>query len=115
MGKTDRAKEYVKDVVTFQKAKENFFKNDGVLSHWFAHGATELANMTLHGHPAPVYAGSVSPPDQVGSLLFPGKEMAVAPSVDIEPAVGTTSFLSKVIDEIQNQPEVSEPELEIDQ
>ena len=28
---------------------------------WFAHGATELANMVLHGHPAPVYSRSTSP------------------------------------------------------
>lgn len=31
------------------------------LKNWFAHGATELANFLVHGHPAPMYAGNSSP------------------------------------------------------
>lgn len=40
-----------------------FWRNDGTLTQWLAHGATELANFIVHGHPAPMYARSVSPPD----------------------------------------------------
>ena len=29
----------------------------------FAHGATELANILVHGHPAPMYAHNAAPPD----------------------------------------------------
>ena len=53
--------QYAKDVVTLQVAKENFFKDDGNLWQVTEHGATELANVVLHGHVAPLYAGYSSP------------------------------------------------------
>jgi len=34
------------------------------LKNWMAHGATELANVLVHGHPAPMYASTASPPEQ---------------------------------------------------
>jgi len=40
-----------------------FWENDGTLTSYLAHGATELANFIVHGHAAPMYGRSVSPPD----------------------------------------------------
>jgi hypothetical protein len=34
------------------------------LTNWVAHGATELANYNLIGHPAPLYGSNASPPEQ---------------------------------------------------
>jgi hypothetical protein len=34
------------------------------LSGFMAHGATELANVMIHGHPAPMYAHNAAPPEQ---------------------------------------------------
>jgi len=60
----DNAKQYGKEVVTGQKLWEGISQNDGALDGWIAHGSTELANMLLHGHPAPVYARTLSPAEQ---------------------------------------------------
>ena len=60
----ENAKQYGKEVVTGQKLWEGITQNDGALDGWIAHGATELGNMLLHGHPAPVYARTLSPAHQ---------------------------------------------------
>ena len=60
----ENTKQYGKEVVTGQKLWEGLKQNDGALDGWIAHGATELANMMLHGHPAPVYARTLSPAHQ---------------------------------------------------
>ena len=113
------AKNKIKDIVTLKTAKENFFKNDGSLQQWMAHGSTEVANMVLHGHPAPVYAGNVSPPDQISS-----SEPAVQAETQVpeqgtlsppEPAQENKSFLMQTMQEIEQQTEIEEPEMEIDQ
>ena len=68
-----QAIQYGKDVATGKKLVEGLSKNDGAFQGWMAHGSTELANMLLHGHPAPVYARSLSPADTEGQ-----------PSVDLQ-------------------------------
>lgn len=35
------------------------------LEGWLKHGGTELANVMVHGHPAPMYGHHASPPDQL--------------------------------------------------
>lgn len=60
----ENSKQYGKDVITGKKAWEGLKENDGALDGWIAHGSTELANMLLHGHPAPVYARTLSPAHQ---------------------------------------------------
>jgi hypothetical protein len=40
------------------------------LSGWIAHGATELANVNMHGHAAPMYTQAGSPPDQQEETEF---------------------------------------------
>ncbi|MCA9194635.1 MAG: hypothetical protein KDB03_22845 [Planctomycetales bacterium] len=69
----DRAKEgvrqivdYGKDVIQGKKLVEGLGQQDGALQGWLAHGSTELVNMMLAGHPAPVYARSFSPADTEG-------------------------------------------------
>jgi hypothetical protein len=34
------------------------------LTGWLGHGATELANVNIHGHAAPMYAHNISPQQQ---------------------------------------------------
>ena len=97
----------VKDVVTLKTFRENFFKNDGSVSQWVAHGSTEAANMLLHGHPAPVYAGNVAPPD----LLSPDPQEPVG--LEVQEAKPQMSFLAQKMQEIQQQPEIEEPEMEL--
>ena len=110
-------KERVKDVVTLKTAKENFFQNDGFIEHWFAHGATELANMNLHGQPAPLYAGHSSPSDQTS--IYGEFEAAVPDQALDDKSMGVAktemSFLDQTMAEIQQQSEFEEPELEMDQ
>lgn len=60
----ENSKQYGKDVITGKKAWQGLKENDGALDGWIAHGSTELANMLLHGHPAPVYARTLSPAHQ---------------------------------------------------
>ena len=60
----ENSKEYGKEVITGKKLWEGLKENDGVIDGMLAHGATELANMLLHGHPAPVYARSLAPSEQ---------------------------------------------------
>lgn len=45
---------------------------------WTAHGATEAANLLVHGHAAPMYAHGTSPPDQ-------GLEQAKAQALEARP------------------------------
>jgi hypothetical protein len=102
----------VKDVATLKTLRENFFKNDGSISQWFAHGATEAANMVLHGHAAPVYAGNVSPPDQMSTEFQPSVlEPMQAFSPQQEPEQ-KKSFLQAKMQDIEQQPEMQEPEME---
>lgn len=61
-----QAMQYGKEVATGKKLMEGLSQNDGAFQGWMAHGSTELANMLLHGHPAPVYARSLSPADNEG-------------------------------------------------
>ncbi len=104
----------VKDVVTLKTFTENFFKNDGSITQWFAHGATEAANMVIHGHAAPMYAGNVSPPD---AMSFDFQDTAMVEQQAVAPEQGQTlSFFSQKMQEIQQQqPEMEEPEMEIAQ
>ena len=112
-----KIKDKLRDIATLQTAKENFFKNDGTLQQWFAHGATEAANMLLHGHPAPVYAGNASPPNLIVSNSMeqeageaPQVETAAAPSPEQQ-----VSILDQKMQAIQQQPELEEPELDMHQ
>ncbi len=103
----------VKDVATLKTFKENFFKNDGSISQWFAHGATEAANMVIHGHAAPMYAGNVSPPDAMSNEI---QDTAMVQQQESAPEQDQKmSFLSQKMQEIQQQPEIEEPEMEISQ
>ena len=105
-----------KDVVTLKTAQENFFKNDGSLQQWFAHGATEAANMVLHGHPAPVYAGNVSPPDIMGAAVeSPDNDPSPLQTSATAEQPKEMSFLSQKMQEIQQKPEINEPEMELEQ
>ena len=99
-----------KDVATLKTFRENFFKDDGSLQQWFAHGATEAANMVLHGHPAPVYAGNVSPPN-LGSNEVQQTDMDQQQAAVPEPGQ-KMSFLAQKMQEIQQQPEIEDPEME---
>ena len=116
MAKGRSVTDKIKDVVTLKTAQENFFQNDGSLTQFFAHGATEAANMVLHGHPAPVYAGYVSPPDLVSTeIVSPGIEpepMQMSAQVEQTQEV---SFLSQTMQEIQQRPEINDPEMELAQ
>lgn len=87
----EQALQYGKDVATGKKLMEGLSQNDGAFQGWLAHGSTELANMLLHGHPAPVYARSLSPADTEGqSSAEPQQETAqevAAPSRQNETGV----------------------------
>ena len=113
------SKNKIKDVITLKTAKENFFKNDGSLQQWLAHGATEAANMVLHGHPAPVYAGNVSPPNQVSTSEPTAQVESQVPEQETvspqEPAQDNKSFLMQTMEEIHQHVEIEDPEMEIDQ
>ncbi len=98
----------VKDVVTLKTFRENFFKNDGSIDQWIAHGSTEAANMVLHGQAAPVYAGNVSPPDSMSNEVAEPMQ-AFTPMQDQK-----TSFLSQKMLEIEQQPEMVKPEMEME-
>lgn len=82
------AKQYGKDVVSGKKLWEGLKENDGALDGWIAHGSTELANMMLHGHPAPVYARTLSPAHQQSEVEQdgPGKggEAEQQAAVDVQ-------------------------------
>ena len=100
----------VKDVATLKTFRENFLKNDGSITQWFAHGATESANMLIHGHAAPMYAGNVSPPDAMSnemetSASEPMQAFAKQPEQKM-------SFLQSKMQDIEQQPEMQEPEME---
>ncbi len=61
---------------------------EGTFGKWLQHGATELANMALHGHAAPVYSHSMSPsetPQPEQSMVQ--AEQVVAPETK-EPSKG---------------------------
>lgn len=95
--------------------------NDRFLSKWFAHGATELANMVLHGHPAPVYDnGSVfgrpkesdDQPQQVSTANQPKVEeqakpvIATAPTTDAKPEASVSHSLKAQAKSETAQPNV---------
>ena len=69
--------QYGKEVVTGEQFKDNFFKDTGVFDQWVAHGFTEVANVWLHGHAAPMYTSMQSPDVQT-----PFKSPEVQPSID---------------------------------
>lgn len=102
----------IKDVATLKTFRENFFKNDGSISQWFAHGATEAANMVLHGHAAPVYAGNVSPPDLMSNEMQTG--IAEPMQVFAEQPDQKVNILQSKMQEIERQPEVEEPEIKFE-
>lgn len=109
-----KIKEKLKDVATLKTAKENFFKNDGSLTQWLAHGSTEAANMLLHGHPAPVYAGNVSPPNIEASSSLEQQGNDVPMEVD-SPTAKSMGILEQKMQSIHQQVEIEEPELEPEQ
>lgn len=103
----------IKDVLTLQTFKDNFFKYDASLEQWFAHGATEAANMVLHGHAAPVYAGNVSPPDLMSTMISQdGPELQQLQPVvpEQEQSMG---ILARQMRELEQQPDMEEPEMEL--
>ena len=110
--------------------------NDPSLQQWFGHGVNEVANMVLHGHPAPIYARSASPKDQeiVPQQVQQEEEVTVtshgpaesAPSVNVEaPAAQpeasveaptmepVESVLEQTMHEIEQSPELNHPEQEM--
>lgn len=104
----------VKDVVTLKTFSENFFKDDGTIQHWFSHGTTEAANMVLHGQPAPVYAGHASPPD-VGDAFGKGPEDPQAmQTAMLEVPEQEMGILDQTMQKFEQQPEIVEPEMELE-
>lgn len=103
----------VKDVATLKTLRENFFKNDGSITQWFAHGATEAANMILHGHAAPVYAGNVSPPDQLSDPTQ-GFSPPESMQMSIDQPDQKVSFLKQKMATLEQQQEMQEPEMEFE-
>ncbi len=73
----DSVMQYGKEVVTGQKLIEGLSMNDRAFDGWMAHGSTEVANMLLHGHPAPVYARSLSPLDNSVGVQGPEQDTEV--------------------------------------
>ena len=58
---------------------------EGTVGQWMAHGATELANMALHGHAAPVYSHSLAPSDVAPTADTPAEApVAVTPTTGYE-------------------------------
>lgn len=111
MSKIEKIKNTIKDA-----AKLKLVRGDDSIRQWGAHGATELANMLLHGHPAPVYAGNQSPPDQLTNEPVAQVEspVGVQPAA-AEPDRGIKSYLFRKLDELRQQPEMNEPEMELEQ
>lgn len=110
--------------------------NDPSLQQWFGHGVNEVANMVLHGQPAPIYARTASPKDQAIAppQLQQEEEVTVtshgpaepAQSVSVEasapqqeasveaPAIEPVeSMLEQTMHEIEQAPELNHPEQEM--
>lgn len=110
--------------------------NDPSLQQWFGHGVNEVANMVLHGQPAPIYARSASPKDQeiVAPHVQQEEEVTVtshgpaepAQAVNVEAPVAHSevsaeaptiepveSMLEQTMHEIEQTPELNHPEQEM--
>lgn len=109
--------------------------NDPSLQQWFGHGVNEVANMVLHGQPAPIYARSASPKDQeIVPQVQQEEEITVtshgpaesAPSINVEaPTVQpeasveaptiepVESVLEQTMHQIEQSPELNHPEQEM--
>ena len=117
---TKSLREQAKDIATLKTAKENFFKDDGNLMNLFQHGSLELANMLLHGHPAPVYGGYASPADQFGLTTreVDGKQnheqASATQAIEMPTQSSDVSFVDQTMHELHQQAEMQEPELEIE-
>ncbi len=94
---------------TIAKAIGSFVKNtlknivkeltspyDGTLGSFFQYGASELANIVLHGHAAPVYSHSMSPA-QASALSEP-----VAPQSDLPKAATEVAAEMSSVDATAN-------------
>lgn len=84
-----KATKFVGGIVVQAVTSDTFFD-------WLAHGSTELANMVLHGHAAPVYSRSGSPD---ASMYVPATE-SVQPSAVSAPEMneieaGTANIIDK--------------------
>ena len=121
-------KQYAMDVISGQQFKNNFFKDSGAFDKWLAHGASEIANVVVKGEAAPIYTHMASPDQQdvandnpeMQSTEPAAVKASVEPAVDkttIEPPNAPTqqreSILDRNIAELQQVPELTEPELEV--
>ena len=99
----ESAKQYGKDVITGKKLWEGIKQNDGAVDGWVAHGATELANMLLHGHPAPVYARTLGPADQQAEV-----EHQASVDVQLPPQMSLELYQRGMVhqQEVQKQQEI---------
>ncbi len=123
---------------------------DDTFFQWLSHGSTELANMLLHGHPAPVYShykapdqpdpepmamnaakedAQAQPSEKASTPVGPAKstvEPIAAPQVTSEQPIVTShgpaqpapqptalGILDRHMADLQNVPEMKQPEQEL--
>ena len=63
--------------------------------NWLGHGATELANMVLHGHAAPVYSRAGTPDVSVYGPPETDQQVAAISSKETSIAPGSADIVSK--------------------
>lgn len=83
---------------------------DDTFFNWLGHGSTELANMVLHGHAAPVYSHASSPLAQTNDLansVQPIQAVAHEPAKNQEVAPGTAKVIGKYMPD-RNEAEKSQ-------